>query len=85
MAHRIEIEHEHYLREQPGRTDETVDAAHVERFLNAASFFDGLVESPEIHEIDEAGVITVTQTTPEGDTRITTFTPLCADCMPEEG
>lgn len=76
----IEIEHAKYHRTKTldGVTveTETVDAQFVERFLGAKSFFDGLVDRPEMHEQDDDGTITVTQTTPDGGTQVTTFEPM---------
>jgi hypothetical protein len=79
MAHGITIDPDtDYLRDQPGREQEVVSAEHVERWLSANEFFDALVdpEPAETHEQDQDGTITVTQRTPDGDTRITTFTPI---------
>lgn len=78
----ISIDAATYTRARTGADDETVDAAHVERFLSAASFFDGLVDTPEVHTQDADGTITVTQRTPEGGTQVTTFTPVDDDASP---
>ncbi len=75
MSTAINIDHTTYRKIVDGVEVEVVDSTFVERFLNAASFFDGLVDKPEVHEQDADGTITVTQTTPEGNTRITIFEP----------
>jgi hypothetical protein len=55
--------------------DETVDAAYVERYVNARGFFEGL-GGTEVHDRTDDGEIHVTATSPDGlSVRETTFTP----------
>lgn len=75
----IEVSSAYYVREQyvGGALVSTqdVDARGVRLFLDAAPFFDSLVDSPEQHEQLPNGTIRVTQRTPSGDTQVTAFTP----------
>ena len=50
--------HRHAPNRGEVETSEQVDAAHVHRFLNAAPFFNGLVDTPETHTQDDDGTIT---------------------------
>lgn len=72
----IQIDFARYTERRGDSEPAEVDAAYVRRFLDAAPFFDNLVDAPEKHEQHANGVITVTQRTPDGDTRVTTFEPV---------
>jgi len=54
---------------------EQMSSNFVQSWLKSSSFFDSLVDSPEVHKKLKGGVIEVTQTTPWGAKRIVTFTP----------
>lgn len=61
---------------QPEGKPERVDSAWVERFLDAADFFNGWGQPDEKHETHEDGTIVVTATDPlDSSVHVTTFRP----------
>lgn len=75
----VRVDHQTYLKtvteDGEGVEVEPMSGEYVKNWLNASSFFDNLVDKPEVHEKLKGGVIRVTQHTPWDTVRVVTFTP----------